>query len=89
MDKQAEKKESSVVGYNGKCPICGSADGMIQKGTDGRFRNICRVMGCPAFYRPAPYDGYEAKDEAANPFESSLFAVDGMTVKQYLHGRGD
>ena len=30
-----------------------------------------------------------AKDEAANPFESSLFAVDGMTVKQYLHGRGD
>lgn len=40
-------------GYDGKCPICGSTDGMIGKGHDGKFRNMCRVMGCPAFYIPA------------------------------------
>lgn len=76
----------NIVRYNGQCPVCGSADGTIIKSADGKYRNMCRVMGCPAFYKPAPFDGYSEQEEAANPFESELFK-DGMTVGQYLRGR--
>lgn len=62
----------SSIGYNGVCPLCGSVDGMIVKGADGRFRNICRVMGCPAFYQPAPFEGYTTEDDARNPYDSDL-----------------
>ena len=81
-----ENKDKTVVGFNGVCPICGSSDGMIVKSADGRFRNMCRVMGCPAFYRVAPTDGYSTQEEAANPFESELFK-DGITGEEYLKGR--
>lgn len=86
MNENTEKKESAIVGYNGQCPLCGSADGMIQRGSDGRFRNICRVMGCKAYYRPAPFDGYDTQEDAANPFESALLK-EGINVWQYLHGK--
>lgn len=75
-----------VVGYNGKCVLCGSSDGMIQKGQDGKYRNICRVMGCKAFYRPAPYDGYDFQNDVSNPFETKLIDEEIKTVHGYLFG---
>lgn len=79
----------SVVGYNGVCPLCGSMDGMIVKGADGLFRNICRVMGCPAFYLPAPFEGYTTKDDAQNPSESNLIQDGTCTIGRYLKGEID
>lgn len=48
-------EDSNIVRYDGVCPICGSQDGMVVKGKDGKYRNICRVMGCDAMYKPTPF----------------------------------
>ena len=82
--------ETSLVGYNGVCPICSSADGTIVQNKDGRYRNICRRFGCPAFYRPAPFDGYSKQEDAVSPFDSDLFnGREGVTVDQYMNGFRD
>lgn len=65
-----EKEKKNLVGYDGKCPLCGSIDGTIIQGNDGKYRNMCRVMGCPAFYFPAPAVGFDTADDCRNPFET-------------------
>lgn len=81
----SEKKPSPAVGYDGKCPLCGSTDGTILQGADGRYRNMCRVMGCPAFYRPTPAVGFDSADDCRNPFESE-YVKRGVRVSEYLNG---
>lgn len=76
---------TEIVSYVGVCPLCGSQDGMVQKGEDGRYRNICRVLGCKAYYRPAPFDGYDTQKDAENPFDSPLL-LSGCTGMRYLYG---
>lgn len=77
--------DGGAVRYDGVCPLCGSRDGTEIKGKDGKFRNLCRVMGCPAMYKPLPLAGYSSAEDAANPFESDIIKA-GMTVSQYLGG---
>lgn len=77
---------SKVIGYNGLCPICGSGDGMIQEGYDGKIRNVCRFMGCPAMYKPAPFEGYNDVKFAIDPFSSELLSKGDCTVEKYLYG---
>lgn len=83
------KEPTNIMGYDGVCPVCGSKDGMIvhaSKG-DGKYRNMCRVMGCPAFYMPSPIVGFDTVEDCRNPFESALFKAGPMTVGQYCrHG---
>ena len=77
-------------GYDGKCPICGSTDGMIGKGHDGKFRNMCRVMGCPAFYRPAPAVGFDTIEECRDPWSSTyLKDRETMSAYEYLTGQSE
>ena len=78
--------ESNIVRYDGVCPICGSQDGMVIKGADGKYRNICRVMGCPAMYRSAPFAGFDSPDEAVNPWETALVKSE-ITVGEYITGK--
>jgi hypothetical protein len=56
-------EERTFAGYDGKCPVCGSGDGTIIQGADGKYRNLCRVMGCPLFYHPAPAVGFDTADD--------------------------
>jgi len=69
--------------YNGICPICGSQDGTIIQGADGKYRNICRVMRCPAMYIPTPYIGFDKIEDCQNPFETDLIA-NGITIEEYI-----
>lgn len=71
------------VRFDGVCPLCGSRDGTVVKGEDGRYRNMCRVMGCPAMYKPLPPVGYDSAEDAHNPFESAVIKK-GMLVSEYL-----
>lgn len=78
-----EKEEKGAVDYDGKCPLCGSSDGTIIRGADGKYRNMCRVMGCPAFYLPAPAVGFDSPDDCRNPFETE-YVKKGVLVSEYL-----
>lgn len=78
-----EKEKTGAVGYDGKCPLCGSSDGTIIQGPDGKYRNLCRVMGCPGFYRPAPAVGFDKADDCRNPFETE-YVKNGVRVSEYL-----
>lgn len=80
---------NEIVAYNGVCPICGSTDGTIFRGEDGRFRNICRVLGCPAHYKHAPYVGYDTEDDCRHPFESNYLKDGTVTFAEYLMGPSD
>ena len=44
---------------------------------------MCRVMGCPAMYKPLPPVGYDSAEDAHNPFESAVIKK-GMMVSEYL-----
>ena len=79
-------ENAPIVGYDGKCPLCGSFDGTIVRESDGKFRNICRVMGCPAFYRPAPFEGHSSIDDVRNPEASELIKNGDCTIGRYLNG---
>lgn len=75
------------AGYEGKCPLCGSGDGTIIEGPDGRFRNICRVRGCPLWYKPAPAVGFDTADDCRNPFETEYLKHGTVTVGEYMTGK--
>lgn len=79
-------EEKKIVDYNGVCPICGSMDGMIIHGTDGKYRTMCRVMGCPAWYKPSPRVGFTSEDDCRNPFDSEYLKDAEMTVAEYVLG---
>lgn len=79
-------EDSNIVRYDGVCPICGSQDGMVVKGKDGKYRNICRVMGCDAMYKPTPFVGYDKPEDAANPWDTDLVR-NGITIGEYLTGK--
>lgn len=72
---------SEIVGYDGACPICYSGDGTIIKGEDGRFRNMCRVMGCPAMYVHAPAVGFDTAEDCRNPFDTDYLKSGSVTVE--------
>ena len=76
-----------IVGYEGRCPICGSSDGIIVKGEDSLYRNVCRVLGCPCYYKPAPAEGFTFKEDCENPFETDYLKSGTVTVGEYLNGR--
>ena len=73
----------ATVRYDGVCPICGSRDGMIIQSGDGKYRNLCRVMGCPAMYLPAPLVGFDKIEDCQNPFDSELI-TNGITIGEYI-----
>lgn len=79
----SNNEKKGAVGYDGECPLCGSCDGIIVQGTDGKYRNMCRVRGCPAFYTPAPAVGFDTADDCRNPFESE-YLKKGVRVSEYL-----
>ena len=81
------KLENNFAGHDGRCPVCGSGDGTIIKGADGRFRNMCRVMGCPLFYCPAPAIGFDTADDCRDPFETEYLKAGTVTVEEYKTGR--
>ena len=60
-----------IVAYNGVCPLCGSRDGTVKE-VDGRFRVMCRMMGCKAMYRPCPAEGYPKIEDTTDPWSSDL-----------------
>lgn len=78
-----EKEKTGAVGYDGVCPLCGSIDGTIIQGADGKYRNMCRVMGCLAFYRPAPAVGFDNPDDCRDPFNTE-YVKKGVTGGEYL-----
>ena len=81
--------KNNIVGYNGQCPICGSIDGMIIEGKDGRFRNICRVINCPCGMLPAPAVGFDSKEDCGDPWETEYMknANGTMTIGEYVKGK--
>ena len=79
-----ENKSSGVVGFNGVCPLCGSSDGMIIKGNDDRYRNMCRVLGCKAWYIPAPAVGFEKENDCREPFETDYLKSETVTIGEYI-----
>ena len=83
------ESEKIIVDYVGVCVVCGSMDGMVVKGKDGRFRNMCRVMGCPCWMRPAPAVGFDSIEDCREPWETEYLksANDAMTVAEYLSGK--
>lgn len=74
-------QRTGIVSYDGRCPLCGSADGSIVRGVDGKYRNICRAMGCPAGFWPAPRKGYDTIEEARDPEVPADYSVE-----RYLNG---
>lgn len=83
----SDKRMPEITGYDGVCPICGSRDGTIIFGQDGRYRNICRVMGCPAMYCPSPAVGFDSADDCRNPFETEYLKSGEVTVENYIYGK--
>lgn len=75
-----------IVNYNGVCPICGSIDGTIVLCEDGRYRNMCRVMGCPAHYQHAPYVGFDTEDDCRHPFDTDYLKSENVTIGEYITG---
>lgn len=86
MSENEAKNSSNIVGYDGKCCLCGSGDGTIIKGSDGRYRNMCRVFGCKAWYLHCPATGFDTIEEVRNPFDSNLIKR-GCTNGFYLYGK--
>lgn len=80
---------TEIVNYDGVCPICGSVDGTIIRGKDGRYRNMCRFMGCPAMYHHAPAVGFDTEDDCRHPFDTSYLKDGTVTVQEYLTGKTD
>lgn len=79
---------TNVVGFDGVCPLCGSSDGMIIRGNDGRYRNMCRVMGCSAWYIPSPVVGFEKENDCRDPFESEYLKTETITIGDYIGKKG-
>lgn len=79
--------EKVFAGYDGKCPVCGSGDGTIIQGNDGRYRNMCRAMGCPLFYIPAPAVGFDTADDCRNPFDTDYLKAGTVSVLEYKTGQ--
>lgn len=75
-----------IIGYTGVCPICGSQDGMIIKCADNKYRNMCRVISCPAMYHPTPFIGFDTQKDCENPFDSELLQNE-ITVYRYIYGK--
>lgn len=80
-------EDMGIVGYEGCCPVCGSSDGMIVKGQDGKYRNICRFLNCRCFYIPAPAIGFDTVEDCKNPYETDYLKAGTVTVGEYLKGR--
>ena len=76
--------ENSPIDYDGHCIFCGSEDGTIVKGPDGKYRNMCRYMGCPVFYRAVPVFGFDTVEECRDPANSPAVKGVEMTVGQYI-----
>lgn len=74
------------INYDGVCPICGSRDGIIVLGDDGKYRNICRVFNCFAHYIPTPSIGFENENDCRNPLETSL-VKNGISYEEYIFGK--
>lgn len=83
---RSNDNNSCIVSFNGVCPLCGSSDGMIIRGNDGRYRNICRVFRCKAWYIPAPATGFEKESDCRRPFASEYLTSETVTVREYLFG---
>lgn len=81
--------DSSVVGFDGVCPVCGSKDGMIILFGDGKFRTICRVIECPVWYKPSPLIGFDSKEDCQNPFDSEYLKDGTVSVGEYVYGVRD
>jgi hypothetical protein len=79
--------ERTFAGYDGRCPVCQSGDGLIIEGADGRFRNMCRVMGCPLYYCPAPAVGFATADDCRKPFETEYLTKGPVTLNEYRTGK--
>jgi hypothetical protein len=80
------QSDKTVVGFDGVCPICGSIDGMIVFGKDGKYRTMCRMMNCPARYKPSPRIVFGTVKECENPFESEYLKDGNVTVEEYILG---
>lgn len=80
-------EDNGIVGYEGCCPVCGSSDGMIVQGKDGKYRNICRFLNCRCFYTPAPAVGFDTKEDCENPYETEYLKSGTVTAGEYLNGR--
>lgn len=80
------ENEKNIVAFDGHCPVCGSRDGLIVQGPDGRFRNVCRVMRCPLMYIPAPAVGFDTADDCRNPFETEYLKSGTVSVGEYKTG---
>lgn len=81
------ENERKPAGYDGECPVCGSRDGTIIQGADGRFRNMCRVMGCPCYYRPCPAVGFDTADDCRHPFETEYLKPGTVSIGEYINGK--
>lgn len=86
MECNSVENEKAFESYDGKCPICGSGDGLIIEGLDGRFRNLCRNINCPLFYKPVPAVGFDTADDCRNPFETEYLKHGTVTVGEYMSG---
>ena len=74
-------QKTGIVGSDGRCLLCGSTDGSIIRGFDGKYRNICRARVCLAWFWPAPRKGYDTIEEARNPEVPADYSVE-----RYLNG---
>jgi hypothetical protein len=79
--------KKAIVGFDGVCPVCGSMDGMIIHGKDGKYRTMCRVMGCPAWYKLCPIIGFDAIEDCRNPFDSEYLKDGTVSVEEYISGK--
>ena len=81
-----KKEDSPIVDYHGVCPVCGSSDGMIVKGNDGKFRTMCRNLSCPLWMAPAPAVGFDSEGDCREPFETEYLQGD-VTIHEYKTGK--
>ena len=77
----------TAVAFDGVCPVCGSIDGTIIHGKDGKYRTMCRVMGCPAWYKPCPVIGFDTEGDCRNPFDSEYLKDGTVSVEEYVSGK--
>lgn len=74
----------TVVGFDGVCPVCGSIDGAIIHGKDGKYRTMCRVVICPAWYKPCPAIGFDTEEDCRKPFDSEYLKDGTVSVEKYV-----
>lgn len=79
--------KKTALGFDGVCPVCGSIDGMIIHGNDGKYRTMCRVMGCAAWYKPCPQIGFDTEEDCRNPFDSEYLKDGTVSVAEYVLGK--